>query len=351
MNSALAWVVGRGGLLGSRIEALLPRELIDAECWVPTQPRFSWPDAARLANELDDATETFAAEVRRGGAYWLMLWCAGAGGIGTPDEALQQETAALRRLINRLNRSLVEREPARRGLIMLSSSAGGVYGDNPDVPLTESSKCSPISEYGANKLAQEELVLRWAEARPNVSCLVARFSNLYGLEQKLGRRQGLIAQLSRSIVRREPVHIYMPLDTLRDYVFVDDAARQVLCVLERLRAAEPGQRVIKIFAAGRSMSIAGIIGIFSRVAKQRPRIVCMPHVRHRQQPLRLQFRSRQAQARRVARRRGRRARRRGARGDQSLWRSRALSVRGRPSPGRPEWSRRRPSRRSACNRS
>jgi UDP-glucose 4-epimerase len=291
LRAALAWVLGRGGLLGSRTEALLPRELVDADCWIPAQSRFSWHDAARLARELDDAAEAFAAEVRRRDACWLMLWCAGAGGIGTLGEALQQETAALRRLIDRLSSNLAEPEPARHGLIMLSSSAGGVYGDNPDIPLTESSRCSPISEYGTNKLAQEEFVLRWAEERPNVSCLIARFSNLYGLEQKLGRPQGLIAQLSRSIVRHEPVHIYVPLDTLRDYVFVDDAARQVLRALAQLRQAAPGRRVVKIFAAGQSISIAGIIGIFSRVAKRPPRIVCMPHARHRQQPLRLQFRS------------------------------------------------------------
>jgi UDP-glucose 4-epimerase len=204
------------------------------------------------------------------------------------------ESAALRQLVGRLGASLADPEPARPGLFLLSSSAGGVYGDSPEVPLTEDSRCSPISEYGRNKLDQEEFVLRWAGSRPNVSCLVARFSNLYGPGQNLARPQGLIAQLSRSVIHRQPIHVYVPLDTLRDYLFVDDAARHTLRVLKRLRGTEPSRTLVKIFAASQSISIAGVIGIFARVSKRPPRVVCMPHARHRQQPLRLQFRSRRA---------------------------------------------------------
>jgi UDP-glucose 4-epimerase len=294
LRSTLAWVIGRGGLLGSRAEALIPHELSGATCWIPDPPKFSWEDPTRLSKELDRATESFAGEVRRGDSSWVVLWCAGAGGIGTPTQAFETESTALRQLVDRLGASLADPEPARQGLFLLSSSAGGVYGDNPEVPLTEDSRCSPISDYGRNKLGQEEFVLGWAGSRPNVSCLVARLSNLYGPGQNLARPQGLIAQLSRSIVHRQPVHIYVPLDTLRDYLFVDDAARHLLRILGRLHETLPSGRLVKIFAAGQSISIAGIIGIFARISKRPPRIVCMPHARHRQQPLRLQFRSRRA---------------------------------------------------------
>ena len=244
-----------------------------------------------MERELSHAIESFASEVRRLDRPWMVLWCAGAGGIGTASQAFRIESAALRQLVNGLGERLADPEAPRPGVFLLSSSAGGVYGDNPDTPLTEDSRCSPISEYGRNKLNQEQLVLDWAGARPNVTCVVARFSNLYGLGQKLGRPQGLIAQLSRSMIHREPVHVYVPLDTLRDYLFVDDAARHVLRTLARLREGKSGS-LVKIFAAGQSISIAGVIGIFARITKRSPRIVCMPHARHRQQPLRLQFRSR-----------------------------------------------------------
>jgi hypothetical protein len=49
--------------------------------------------------------------------------------------------------------------------------------------------------------------------------------------------------------------------------------------------------LVKIFASEQSISIAGLIGIFTRVAKRPPRIVCMPDAVSRQQPSRLRFRS------------------------------------------------------------
>jgi UDP-glucose 4-epimerase len=292
VRPALAWVVGRGGLLGSRTEALLSRELVDAACWMPDPPRFSWQEPVLLSSELDHATEAFATEVRREDRAWLVLWCAGAGGVGTPRDVLEIESTALRQLVDRLDVRLASPEPNRQGFLLLSSSAGGVYGGNSEVPLTEDSRCSPISDYGRNKLKQEQFVLHWAGVRPNVTCLVARFSNLYGPGQNLRRTRGLIAELSRSIIHHDPVHIYVPLDTLRDYLFVDDAVLHLLRVLQQLREAPSSTSLVKIFAAGQSISIAGVIGIFARIAKRIPRIVCMPHARHREQPLRLQFRSR-----------------------------------------------------------
>jgi UDP-glucose 4-epimerase len=290
LRPALAWIIGRGGFLGSRVEAVLPHELPDAVCWAPNA-RFSWRDPDVLSRELNHAIESFAAEVRRRDASWLVLWCAGAGGIGTSTQALETATRAFCQLVDGLGRHLAEPEPGRQGTLLLSSSAGGVYGDNPQVPLTEDSRCCPISEYGENKLRQEGFLLRWTSAHPNVSCLIARPSNLYGPGQDLARSQGLIAQLSRNLVHHRPTHIYVPLDTLRDYLFVDDAARSILRDLGRIHQARPSVRLIKIFAAEQSISIAGIIGIFARIIKRPPLIVCSPNPQSRQQPGRLQFRS------------------------------------------------------------
>jgi UDP-glucose 4-epimerase len=120
---------------------------------------------------------------------------------------------------------------------------------------------------------------------------VARISNLYGAGQSLARPVGLIARLSQSLLHRRPLHVYVPLDTLRDYLHVEDAARYLLRSLDRLRRLEPPTSLVKVFAAEQSVSIAGVIGIFRRVAKRAPRIVCMPHPVSGQQPSRLRFRS------------------------------------------------------------
>ncbi len=287
---ALAWVLGRGGLLGSRIEQLLPEELPGVTAWIPELPRFSWDDPDRLSHQVTASASSFGQAVRERGAAWVVLWCAAAGGVGTTPEALRAETDALGHLLAAL--AAAQRGAAgRKGVLLLCSSAGGVYGNSRALPLTEDSPGAPISEYGRNKLRQEEQVRRWADETPGVSCLVARISNLYGPGQSLTRAQGLIGRLSQSVVYRRPLNIYVPLDTLRDYLYAEDAARYALRCLRRLLEAERTSSLVKIFASETSISIAGLIAIFARITKRPPRIVCMPQSGTGQQPGRLRFRS------------------------------------------------------------
>jgi UDP-glucose 4-epimerase len=112
--------------------------------------------------------------------------------------------------------------------VILASSAGGIYAGAPEVPLTERSPARPLSAYGEAKLRQEQALAHWAEGRPEVSTLVARIANLYGPGQRADKPQGLISQMSRCLIHRRPVHIYVPLDTVRDFVFVEDAAHALV---------------------------------------------------------------------------------------------------------------------------
>src|SRR5262249_330064 len=199
----------------------------------------------------------------------------GAGGVGAPREALQQESAALDTLLDRLGAAQGRRRAPASGLLLLVSSAGGVHGKSGDLPITEDSPPSPISEYGRNKLSEEVRVSGWVKVTAGVRCLIARVSNLYGPGQDLVRSPGLISRLAQHLIHGAPLNIYVPLDTLRDYVYAEDAARYILRSLRRLGQHESPTSLVKIVAAERSLSIAGVIGIFSRVAKRRPRIICM----------------------------------------------------------------------------
>ena len=290
MTGPLVWVLGRGGLLGSHLERLLPREMPGAVPWVPPGSGFSWDEPSRLATQIGEAAHSFGDAVRQRNSSWIAAWCAAVGGVGATPEALRGETDALRHTLAALGTAIGDEQKRPPGILLFSSSAGGVYGESPALPLTEHSPCRPISAYGRAKLEQEAAVLGWA-ANSRVSCLVPRLSNLYGPGQNLARPVGLIARLSQSFVRRSPLHVYVPLDTLRDYLHVGDAARAILQALDRLRLAERPTSVVKIVASEQSISVAGVIGIFARVAKRAPRIICMPSPASRQQPTRLRFRS------------------------------------------------------------
>ena len=286
MNRGLAWVVGSGGLLGSHVLRAIQTEMEGVGVWDPGRGRIPWNDYPRALAELERHVTRFARDVVEGPRSWMVVWCAGSGVVGTTPEALTQETAYLESTLALLGNHL----PDLPGQVMLASSAGGVYGSNPEQPLTETSLCNPISDYGRNKLRQEGLLLDWAHEHPRVSTLIARISNLYGPGQNISKPQGLIAHISRSLLHHTPVHVYVPLDTLRDYVYVADCAAHLVRCLNHFRHSTPSH-IVKIFSTGETVTIAGIVAAFSRIAKGHPRIICAAAPASSLQPLRLQFRS------------------------------------------------------------
>ena len=70
--------------------------------------------------------------------------------------------------------------------------------------------------------------------------VIGRIANLYGPGQDPTKAQGLVSQLCRAHLERRPTSIYVSLDTARDYLFVDDAARLVLGATERAARAHRG---------------------------------------------------------------------------------------------------------------
>lgn len=263
------WVVGGGGFLGSHLARALP------DSWSPSV-RFDWGSPQRLAAQMAEAAEAFAAQP----GPRTVCWCAGAGVVGTPAADLARETAALETLLGAVH--------GGADRLLLSSSAGGVYGGTPGDPLTEDSECRPVSDYGRAKLEQERRVRDWAGRNPRAAVLIARISNLYGPGQNLAKPQGLVSQLCRSLVRRRPLNLFVPIDTLRDPLYVADAAAHLAACLRRM--GTPGVTV-KIFASGESVSIAAILGILARVAKVRAPVVCGQRRDLSEQPRRLRFRS------------------------------------------------------------
>jgi UDP-glucose 4-epimerase len=286
MNETLLWVVG-GGLLGSHLRRALDRHVPNARLWDSVPAHFSWTDPPRLAEELSRAVANFAVAVRAEGGAWACLWCAGAGVLSSSAAELEPEWSAWTRLLDLLGEHLAGPSGGMPGSIFLASSAGGLYGGSVGEPLTEHTPPQPLSAYGAHKLRMEGALQAWTEGFPNVSGLIGRISSLYGPGQNLHKPQGIISHLSRCLIYRHPVNIYVPLDTRRDYLLADDCAHQVAASLGRLMTERP-RSIVKIFASEGLTSLARIVGIFFRMAKHRPLIVSQPRGR---QPTSMKLRS------------------------------------------------------------
>src|SRR5699024_9202621 len=97
-----------------------------------------------------------------------------------------------------------------------------------------------------------------------VPVAIGRLANLYGPGQNLEKPQGLISQLSLSHHTAVPVNVYVSLDTLRDYLYVDDAAALVVDLVETIAASPGSGAVTKILASGHSVSVAALLGELNR---------------------------------------------------------------------------------------
>lgn len=275
-------VVGARGLLGSAVVRRLraARQPV-LEASVP------WHDAQAAPAALTAAL----ADLRRvaGDGPWHLAWCAGSGVTSTTREVLDAEVATVRRWID-----ATVAEPSvdlSRGRVFLASSAGGIYAGADLPPFTELTPPAPLSAYGEIKLSTEAEFARLA-AQGGARVLVARISNLYGPGQNLAKAQGLISQMCRSQLTGQPLGVYVSLDTVRDYLYVEDAAGMVIDGLAGLdTVAAPGEVVLKILASQRSASIAAVVGEIRRVFRRRPllRLAASPHAR--QQARDLRFRS------------------------------------------------------------
>jgi UDP-glucose 4-epimerase len=189
--------------------------------------------------------------------------------MATTEGALDFEAKALSFLLGQLGAE--SRLLATEGGVGLASSAGAVYAGAVADLISEDVQPVPTTPYANAKLYQEGLVRAFAESHERVTALLARFSTLYGTGQSFGKKQGLIAHIARSVVRNAAIQIYVPFDTIRDYLIADDAAAGIAT---GLRALGRSQRIaVKIIASERPTTIAEIVSIFRRIARRPPRIV------------------------------------------------------------------------------
>jgi UDP-glucose 4-epimerase len=279
----IAWVVGSAGLLG----AALTRTLRDAgtELFTPAQ-RFAWHDESELAGQITAAVQAFALRAATAD-HWEIHWAAGVGTMSSAAAALAPETRALAWLLERLQAetSLM----ARPGSLSFASSAGAIYAGAADDVITEHTAAAPTTAYAEVKLSQEALVRDYVAAQPGTTALIARISTLYGPGQASGKKQGLLGHMARCILRNQPIQIYVPYDTIRDYIDADDAAVAMVGTLRATRAAP--QLLTRIIASESPATIAEIVAIFGRLARRAPRIVRSANRMSSLYSRRVQFRS------------------------------------------------------------
>ncbi|KAA0024613.1 NAD-dependent epimerase/dehydratase family protein [Antrihabitans cavernicola] len=260
--TAPTWLVGSGGLLGGALTRELGRRGS-----LPTTSAVPWHSTEQARAVLTADARRFIERV--GDGPWRLVWCAGAGVNGTSVEAFAAEHGLLGAVLDELADAAGGR--ADRGVVFHASSAGGVYAGALGAPFSELSPVAPLGDYGRAKLSAEEIVNAFGR-RTGATTVIGRIANLYGPGQNLEKPQGLISHLCRGYLMSAPVAIYVPMDTLRDYLYVSDAAEMVADALD-VAGTHPGATATKIFASGTTVTIGAILGACRTVFRRKPNVI------------------------------------------------------------------------------
>lgn len=223
-----------------------------------------WEHKGAAADVLDSDLERFIQAARNDD--WSIIWAAGSGVVDTTADKLAGETRTLHHLLTTLR----DLPPPGRGAFFLSSSAGGIYAGSTSPPFSESTMPLPLSPYGETKLAHEQILQTTLQGR--IPLVVGRFSNLAGPGQNLLKHQGLVSQLCRAAITRQSLNVFVPMETLRDYLYVDDAATMVRTLVENAVRDQPSEVVMRNISSQRPVSVCSVVRTVQQVSHRTVRI-------------------------------------------------------------------------------
>jgi UDP-glucose 4-epimerase len=110
---------------------------------------------------------------------------------------------------------------ARR--FVLASSGGAVYGEAQVVPTPEHAALTPLSPYGAAKLAAEYYTALYGRLY-GLSSAALRLANVYGPRQGAEGEGGVVARFCRARVEGQRALVFGDGRQTRDYIHVEDVA-------------------------------------------------------------------------------------------------------------------------------
>jgi UDP-glucose 4-epimerase len=255
-TTPLTWIIGQGGLLGS---ALLRQGNADVFQATP----IPWSDHTATQLALQRNVQEFKNHANT--RPWRITWAAGHATVSSSAHQTQQEVIYL----NTVTEALKAHAPSGPGHFLLTSSAGGVYAGSDDPPFTSNSTPNPLTAYGRAKLEQEAIARQTLADTCPVT--IARVSNLYGPGQRLDKLQGVTSRLCLAAITHDPINLFVPLSTVRDYIDVDDAA-----TILGIWANTPGDRTVLV-ASGIGTSLGQLLRITQDVTHRKVPVAMGSH--------------------------------------------------------------------------
>jgi UDP-glucose 4-epimerase len=149
---------------------------------------------------------------------------------------------------------LARRAGVRR---VINASTGGALLGEVKPPITEAMAPSPLSPYGASKLAVEGYCSAFSGSY-GLPCMTLRFSNMYG--PRSAHKKSVVAAFIKNVIKGEPLIVYGDGSQQRDYLYVGDLVRGIEAALHRdLTGAYQ-------LGSGKPTALNDLIAVLRRVA-------------------------------------------------------------------------------------
>ena len=133
--------------------------------------------------------------------------------------SFQKNVEMVRNVVNSINSNIEK---------ILFFSSIDVYGNRPNLPITENTSLLPQDYYSLSKIVGEYFTQIECEKR-KVKWIILRLTGLYGINDK---QLSLIGKMFRSAYRDKTVSVTGSSQTKRDYVDVEDLSRIVYELLK-----------------------------------------------------------------------------------------------------------------------
>ncbi len=253
-------VTGAAGFVGSHlVEALLARG-----DHVVGLDNLSTGHQANLEQALASEAFTFVQGDIRDQAVVTQA-CQGVdlvyhlAAVISPSASLQDpETYHAVNVTGTLNVILAALHAEVRRLVFASSAA--VYGTAPGLPVKETMPLSPLSPYGATKIAGEYYCQTLTAAQP-MEVSILRFFNLYGPRQPVKGEAGVISLFLHRLQQGQPLILFGDGQQTRDFLFIHDAVNVLLRCAE---VAELPPLPINV-GTGQAVSIRALIDLLENL--------------------------------------------------------------------------------------
>ncbi len=144
------------------------------------------------------------------------------------------------------------------------ASSSSVYGNCPELPMSETSPLHPLSPYGVTKLAGENLCLLYNK-NYGVPSISLRFFTVYGPGQ---RPDMAFHKFFKAIANGKQIPIYGDGNQTRDFTYIDDVVEANFASLKKGKAGE-----IYNIGGGTRKKLRDIFPLFENICQKKVRTV------------------------------------------------------------------------------